>query len=246
MGAFVVTAGRCASSGPRCHTVSYRKVTQPIGLPDVLQNVWIPRLPESLWWSHNAYYHRWLCRHLPPVIGTVLDVGCGRGSLAAALAGRADHVDAVDPSPVMIEHASRLTSDVNWVLGDVLDPTLPLRPNGYDVVTAVSSLHHLPLVPGLRRLAGLVRPGGLLAVVGLYRSASAADYAMDAVALPANAFVGAALAAQGRAGKPDDVRMPVRDPDETFDEIAAAAAAVTPGALVRRRLFFRYSLLWRR
>jgi SAM-dependent methyltransferase len=208
--------------------------------------VWIPQLPRSLWWSHNAYYHRWLLTHLPSRVGTALDVGCGRGSLAAALARRAGAVDAVDPSPVMIEEARRRSSDVNWILGDVLDPALPLRPAGYDVVMAVSSLHHMPLVPGLRRLAELVRPGGLLAVVGLYRAVTAADHAVDAVALPANALVGAVLAAQGRAGKPDEARMPVRDPDETLAEIAAAAATVTPGALVRRRLFFRYSLLWRR
>lgn len=205
-------------------------------------------MPSALWWSHNAYYHRWLLRRLPLRIGSVLDVGCGKGHLAHALAGRADVVDAVDPSETMIQAARAQWPEPNvtWVHGDVLDDTLPLRANGYDVVTAVSSLHHMPLGPALRRLACLVRPGGLVAVIGLSRTVTLADYRMDAVSVPANFVVGAYLAAQGRAGKSDAIGMPVRDPEETFDEIHAAARDIMPGVLMKRRLHFRYSLLWRR
>jgi SAM-dependent methyltransferase len=213
--------------------------------------MWIPQLPRALWWSHNAYYHRWMLRHLPPTVGWALDVGCGRGDLAMAMAGRAQHVDAVDASEAMIEVARRRAviagaGAVNWVAGDILDGTLPLRSNGYDVVTAVASLHHMPLYPGLRRLAELVRPGGLLVIVGLYRSATAVDYGVDAVAVQVNALVGAVLAAQGRAGKPGEADMPVRDPVDSLAAIRSAAAEITPGAVVTRRLYFRYSLLWRR
>lgn len=208
--------------------------------------MWIPRLPRALWWSHNAHYHRWLLRHLPLTFGSALDVGSGKGDLARALAQRADHVDGVDASHSMIARAGAEPSTVNWIAGDILDETLPLRPNGYDVVTAVSSLHHMPLKPGLSRLAELVRPGGLLAVVGLYRSATPADYATDAVAAPANALVGAVLAAQGRAGTFTEAGMPMLDPAETLDEIRKAAADIMPGALTTRRLFFRYSILWRK
>ena len=38
--------------------------------------------------------------------------------------------------------------------------------------------------------------------------------------------------------------MPVRGPAATMAEISAAAAARLPGAAVRRRLFFRYTLRW--
>jgi len=42
-------------------------------------------------------------------------------------------------------------------VADLLDPALPLEHEGYDAVTAVSSLHPMPLQPALGRLAGLVR-----------------------------------------------------------------------------------------
>ncbi|HEY1641037.1 MAG TPA: class I SAM-dependent methyltransferase [Streptosporangiaceae bacterium] len=209
----------------------------------------IPQLPASLLWDHNAHYHRWLLRQLPAAPDQVLDAGCGAGQLTASLAQRARRVDAVDAAPAMIERARTLwpgAAAVRWIGGDLLDPDLPLAAGGYDAVTAVSSLHHLPLRPGLRRLASLVRPGGVLAVVGLYRLATPADFAFEAVRPPANAVAGAVLALRGRAGKPHETGMPVRDAADSLPDIRAAARDLTPGAQVRARLFWRYTLLWRR
>ena len=207
--------------------------------------MWIPRLPQALLWDHNAYYHRWLARSLPDRVGTVLDVGCGTGGLARLLACRADRVDAVDRSAVMIEQARvAAPANVRWLLGDILDGTLVLQARGYDVVTAVSSLHHMPLRPALRRLASLVAPGGRLLVVGLYRQVTVGDRLIEAAALPANAAMGVALKARGMAGKQDGA-MPVRAPGETFGQIGAAAREITPGAVLRRKLFWRYVLSWR-
>ncbi len=64
-----------------------------------------PQLPAALRWSHNARYERWLVRQVPRGTGRVLDVGCGAGRLACALAERAGHVDALDLSPVMVQRA---------------------------------------------------------------------------------------------------------------------------------------------
>jgi len=63
---------------------------------------------------------------------------------------------------------------------------------------------------------------------------------------PANTAVGAVLALQGRAGKPHVEGMPTRDPEVTLTEIRDAAAEHLPGAHLRRRLYWHYSLLWHR
>lgn len=209
----------------------------------------VPQLPRALRWDHNAHYHRWLLRQLPADPERVLDAGCGAGVLATRIAERAGRVDAVDLSPAMIARARDLHPQaprVRWLSGDLLDPGLPLDPDGYDAVTALSSLHHLPLRPGLARLAGLLRPGGVLVVVGLYRNASPAEYAFEAVRLPANAVVGAVLAARGRACEPHDAGMPARPAETSWTEITAAARELVPGARLRRHFFWRYSLLWHR
>jgi SAM-dependent methyltransferase len=220
--------------------------------------MWIPQLPATLHWDHNEHYHRWLLRQLPDSPGRVLDVGCGAGLLASRMAGRAGQVDGVDRSAAMIEQARFRYppgARLHWIAGDLLDPRLPLAPGGYDAVTALSSLHHLPLRAGLARLASLVRPGGVLAVVGLYRDATVADYAFEPVSVAANWAMGAALRlrrheAPSRAvlaeAAPNHEHMPVLDAQDTLPDIRAAARELTPGAQIRRCAFWRYSLAWHR
>ncbi len=118
----------------------------------------MPQLPQPLRWDHNAHYHRWLLHQLPLAPRNVLDVGCGAGGLAAKLAARAGHVDAVDVSAPMITRARTLygpTGNIRWLVGDLLDPGLPLEHEGYDAVTAVSSLHHNPPSGGSRAWCAL-------------------------------------------------------------------------------------------
>ncbi len=87
--------------------------------------------------------------------------------------------------------------------------------------------------------------GGVLVIAGLYRPATAADWVTEMLTPPANGFVGAWLVLRGRAGKPDE-DMPVRPAGTTLSDIRAVTAEVLPGFKLRRRLFWRYSLVWRR
>ncbi|MGZ3147607.1 class I SAM-dependent methyltransferase [Lentzea chajnantorensis] len=195
-------------------------------------------LPERLRWDHNAWYRRWLLRQLPSGAGSALDVGCGLGDLARSVDARS--VTAIDANERMVERASATSTRVRWVHGDVLTHDL----GRFDVVTAEASLHHLPLREGLARLAGLTAPGGRLVVVGLYSLATKAELVVEAVALPANALVGIAKWATGQRTGAHDSEMPVVWTAPTLAEIRAAARESTPGARVRRRLFWRYTLVW--
>ena len=202
-------------------------------------------MPDWLHWDHNLHYHAYLLRQMPASIDRALDVGCGAGEFARLLAGRSGAVDAVDTSPDMIRAAraaSTRLANVNWIEGDVL--TLDLEPASYDAVTAIASLHHMPLDAALRRFVELARPGGTVAILGLYRASTPTDYALAALAMAANPVVGATKAALGRR-TPSHPTMPVLDTRTTLREIAAAAARHMPGAIIRRHLFFRYSLIWR-
>jgi ubiquinone/menaquinone biosynthesis C-methylase UbiE len=204
------------------------------------------RWPERIRWNHNFHYHGELLRQLPASMERALDVGCGAGEFARLLAGRAGMVDAVDASPAMIA-AARASSphcpNVNWIEGDVL--SLALEPASYDAVTAIASLHHMPLDDALCRFAELVRSGGTVAILGLYRASAPADYALAATAMAAYPIVGVAKAALGRRATPHTA-MPLRDTQTTLRAVADAASRQMPGAVIRRHLFFRYSLVWRR
>lgn len=209
-------------------------------------------------WDHNAYYHRLLLRQLPSRCERVLDVGCGAGSLAAALAVRADRVDAIDRSPEMIAAArSALPANVTCLDADVLEHALPVA--AYDAVVSLTALHHMPLEEILPRLERALRPGGVLAVIALPRADVAHEWPAEIAAAVGHRVLGAVfttLRATGRSGRaptawfghePTHASMPmVLDPLLTTREVARRATAILPGARVRRLVFWRYLLLWRK
>jgi SAM-dependent methyltransferase len=206
---------------------------------------------SALDWSHNAYYHGLLLRHLPRPCDRVLDVGCGAGAFAAELASRAGHVDAVDRSPAMIEQATRAApANVTCTLADVL--TEPLPDAHYDAIVSVSALHHMPLEQILPRLARALRPGGVLAAAALPRRDLPRELPVELTAGIGHRVFGAAFAilrAPGRvrwyALEPSEGIMPVvLDPSLTTRQVRRQAAALLPGARVRRLVFWRYLLVW--
>ncbi|GHE00177.1 class I SAM-dependent methyltransferase [Streptomyces alanosinicus] len=212
-----------------------------------------PRLVEALNrfnaaypWDHNAHYHRWLLRQLPRRFGGALDVGCGSGELARVLAGRGKRVRGVDSDPEILARARELTGPAAPVTYTLAEAPHGIPSGPYDVITCVAVLHHLPFAETLTRLRRELAPGGVLVVVGCARAASTGDHALGLVAVPLNALTGW-VRNRGRAASRRPVAMtaPTRDPEMTFDEIGRAAGRLLPGARLRRRLFWRYTLVWR-
>lgn len=105
-------------------------------------------------------------------------------------------------------------------------------------------MHHLPLVPALAHLRSLLRPGGRLVVVGCHREATRADRLVSLAAVPANLIVGVVRTRHAAAARLA-MSAPTAPARETLGEVRAAAA-VLPGAQVRRRLFWRHTLVWTR
>jgi SAM-dependent methyltransferase len=208
---------------------------------------------SRLHWDHNAYYQRVLLRRLPQRCERVLDVGCGAGAFAARLADRVEHVDAVDKSATMIETARlRTPANVTCTRTDVMELSLPAE--HYDAIVSITALHHLPLGDALRHLAPALRPGGVLAAVVLPRVDLPREIPIEVVAVAANRISGALCAALRTIGSgswygPESTyeAMPkVFNPPLTTRQAREVAVAALPGAQVRRLLYWRYLLLWRR
>ncbi|WP_034623142.1 bifunctional 2-polyprenyl-6-hydroxyphenol methylase/3-demethylubiquinol 3-O-methyltransferase UbiG [Cellulomonas sp. URHE0023] len=103
--------------------------------------------------------------------GSALDVGSGEGADAIWLASRGWDVTAVDISQVALDRSAAIAGPLNisWELADVLDWEPGV--DRYDLVSA--QFMHLPpaeLRDLHRRLAGAVRPGGMLLIVGHHPS----------------------------------------------------------------------------
>jgi 2-polyprenyl-3-methyl-5-hydroxy-6-metoxy-1,4-benzoquinol methylase len=190
-------------------------------------------------WNHNIQYHEIVLTSVPPTCRRALDVGCGQGLLVGQLAGRCEEVIGIDLDRDALTCASAATRserNITFVEGDVM--THPFLDESFDLITAVAALHHLPLTPALERFRNLLRPGGILAVVGLYRAQTLRDYLLDAVAVPIHWL----LRCKHRWV---DVGATVQDPSETLSEIRTACDTL-PGVIFRQHLLFRYSFVWRK
>ncbi|WBO69307.1 class I SAM-dependent methyltransferase [Streptomyces camelliae] len=197
-------------------------------------------------WDHNAHYHRWLLRQLPRRFGRALDVGCGSGDLVRLLAGRAESVVGVDADEEILRRAREATpadGPVTYTRASA-PQNLPVGP--YDVIACVAVLHHLPFAETLARFREELAPGGTLVVVGCARLEGALDQAIGLTAIPLNLLMGW-VKNRGRATahRPVSMTAPVRDPEMTRTEIGREARRILPGARLRRRLFWRYTLVWR-
>jgi SAM-dependent methyltransferase len=187
-------------------------------------------------WNHNIHYHPRILDAVPPGAERALDVGCGEGMLSRELRRTVPHVTGIDLDEPSLDQARAESDDIDYVHGDFL--THPLELSSYDVVASVATLHHVDARAGLTRMAELLRPGGVLAIIGLAGLTLPRDlpYALAGVA------VGAAhRAVKGVWHHPSPIVWP---PPTTFTELKALAADVLPGSVYRRHLLHRYTLTW--
>lgn len=108
----------------------------------------------------------------------VLDLGCGPGVLARAFAPLAAEVVAMDPEPAMLAAAAELCADVpnvRLVAGGSND--LSPRLGAFRLVVMGRSFHWMDRAETLRRLDGIVGPGG-----------GVVHFHTHAPAIPANAW----------------------------------------------------------
>ena len=189
-------------------------------------------------WNHNIHYHPVILNAVPDGAARVLDVGCGEGMLTRQLGAYAQSVKGIDLDAPSIDLARKNTSvtNVDYVLGDFLTHDFELA--SFDAVASVATLHHVDLVQGLTRMAALLRPGGVLAVVGIARSRPVVDLPFD--------VAGAIATRLYQLRKPlwNHTAPICWPPPETFAGVKRIAQHVLPGAGFRRHMLWRYSLVW--
>jgi ubiquinone/menaquinone biosynthesis C-methylase UbiE len=108
---------------------------------------------------------------------SVLDIGCGTGTLAIAASrhvGAGGSVYGIDPSPEMIARAARKAAKarVPVVFTRAAAEQIPIEDGRFDVVLSTLMLHHLPLKirePCAQEIRRVLRPGGRLLVVDFGR-----------------------------------------------------------------------------
>ena len=195
-------------------------------------------------------YSDQLLGHVPADCNEMLEIGCGFGAFARAVARRARHVTAMDVSPQMINVARARSlgyPNLEFVLDDFLRAELPVE--SYDCIVTLATLHHLPLKEAIDRIKSLLRPGGVLILHDMLGASNRIDKALDIFRMPISMAV--RLRQRGRLlprrevrrawaehGKHESYLKPV--------DVRAMRDEHLPGGRIYRHLLWRYTVVWRK
>ncbi|HEX4006943.1 MAG TPA: class I SAM-dependent methyltransferase [Acidobacteriaceae bacterium] len=121
-----------------------------------------------------------------------LDVACGPGLLACALAGLVRHATGIDLTPAMLDQAratqqAQGLTNVTWDRGDVT--AMPYTDGAFNIVTCRFAFHHFPdPLAVLRETRRVCAPGGRVVVADSAPSAAkaAAFNAMETMRDPSH------------------------------------------------------------
>jgi len=96
-------------------------------------------------------------------LGIACDMGCGPSEIARYLKDRGVEMLGVDISPKMVEKARRLSPDIPFQQGDMMN--LDVADDSWGGIAAFYSIIHIPrgkVIEALQELRRVLKPGGLL------------------------------------------------------------------------------------
>lgn len=188
-------------------------------------------------WNHNIHYHPTLLDALPATARRVLDVGCGDGLLTVDVASRGRVAVGLDLDAASLSRArARAGGHAAFVRADML--RLPFADGTYDAVVSIAAVHFADPTVALAEMARVLRPGGVLAIVGVARSELPRDLGWEITAAVAHRFH------RLRRRFWEHSAPTLWPPPHTYRELRRLYASVLPDAVFRRRLLWRYTLIW--
>lgn len=198
-------------------------------------------------WTANNHYHKFLLQHVPQNCENALEIGCGTGAFARLLAKRSRRVVALDLSPEMIRVARARSSqfdNLEFHLADAMTWDFPQ--SQFDFICSIATLHHLDQRKLLVKMKDALKHRGVLVVLDLVE-ANGLERMLDVVALGVSGTL--RLLHNRRLNPPAEVRKAweqhgKHDSYLTTTQIRALANQIFPGASVKRRLLWRYTLVY--
>lgn len=199
-------------------------------------------------WNHNNCYFNSLMKYVEEDCEITLEIGCGKGELSNLLSKRSEHVIAVDLADGMIEKAiSRYGyKNIDFINRNILD--MRFDENSLDTIITTATAHHLPYEWLLLFGAKYLKPGGKLIVLDLYKPKTVSDFLLNVLAVIPNIFMN--IVHNHSLQKDDEHSRDVwrrhgeHDTYMSMKEIRELAQKHLPGARIKRKLFWRYMLVW--
>ncbi len=192
----------------------------------------------SMYWNHNSAYYPWVqkkaanCR-------TVLDVGCGDGSLVLFLDDGTKRIVGIDTDSHCIEKALSVENDgsVEFTCCSFEDFT---QDKTFDAIVFVASLHHMDMTNTLQKAKSLLSPSGKILIVGLASPSAITDWALEAARVIPSKVISSFhhIQTTEELGIKTSYNLPL------MRDVRNIVKQELPGARIRYALHYRYLLEW--
>ena len=208
----------------------------------------ISELPDC--WDHNRQYQKYLLSKINTTQGVALDIGCGTGEFTKKLSSLFSKVIGIDVSPKMIDEAKKRNnpSNVDFINVDV-ETYLKTTEEKYDLIISIATFHHLEYASVLNHIYDKLQSNGMLVILDLYKIDTLYEYFLSFIAKILNPF--AYLIHRGTLSATREEKKLWRphlqyDKYTTLKEIRQIGNSVLGNVEIKRHLFWRYSLIYRK
>jgi SAM-dependent methyltransferase len=113
-------------------------------------------------------HSNFIISHIPENTKTILDIGCGVGTLAAKLLNKGFNVDCVSPSPLLTERALEILGDRSTIFKCLFEEMESDK--RYDTLLFSESFQYIELSTALRQSLNFLTQGGHLLICDFFKT----------------------------------------------------------------------------
>lgn len=192
-------------------------------------------------WNHNTHYHKLILRHLPETHDSALDIGSGSGLFSFILSSTFKEVFSLEPDQKSISYSKskyKCQNNIVFIDGSFLEHDF--KDHKFDFISAIASIHHMDFNSALEKMNSLLKPGGKITILGLYKESSVSDFLFSLIAVLPNYIMN--LFSNQKIEI--DCEMITTLPKTTIREIKQASDSILEKYHFKRLLFWRYLLVY--
>ncbi len=192
----------------------------------------------NMYWNHNSAYYPWVQKKTASC-RTILDVGCGDGSLALFLNDGTKRIVGIDTDNHCIEKAQSVPNDgfVRFTRCSFED-FMPDK--AFDAIVFIASIHHMDMEKALQKARSLLSPSGKILIVGLASPSVITDWLLEAARVIPSKVISSFhhMKTSEELGIKTDYNL------LRMKDVRSIVKQELPGARIRYALHYRYLLEW--
>ena len=190
------------------------------------------------YWNHNTVYYSRIKKWTTDCT-SILDVGCGDGSLLAYLDDGVKELTGIDIDKSCISRAitDYKTSNTDFICCDFNQFTSSKR---YDAIIFVASIHHMDMASAIEKAKTLLSTNGIIIIVGLAKPANVLDYMIEILRILPCGIISKLKHMQSS----ENLNIPVSYQTPSLADVRKISSEILPHAKIRYGLYYRFLLKW--